>query len=169
MEGISFETRVESIAAYRRMEKERAKSGIEEKQCTLRNDFKAEWALYNDQIVTLLDYLLCSVNLPRRCAVMVFGCKSTRYHGYYTEGNLDLLFAFPVVEKDLQRAVNKLKGRKLLPDTNVSIHCLTFPEYEKFLSGELEYFPDEWKQTGIVLYDFFHRKRLKAEFIKRNR
>ena len=66
LEGISFETRVESIAAYRRMEKEREKSRIKEKQCTLRNDFKTEWALYSDQIVTLLDYLLCSVNLPRR-------------------------------------------------------------------------------------------------------
>ncbi len=48
-----------------------------------------------------------------------------------------------------------------------NVHTMDLETYEKFLAGELDYFDENLKNTGITLYDAFHRKRLKAAFMKK--
>ena len=172
LEDITLEMRVSHISVYNPMSRQQTDNRDWRRlnRYDIRNEFKFCWRLCHDQIPTLLDYILYPLNLPKECAVMVFGCKKrTLGWHYYSGENLDLLFVFPVVEKDWKHAINKLKGRKLLKDTNVRVHCLNLADYEKFLSGELPYFDEETRMTGMVLYDYFHRKRLNAEFIKKEK
>lgn len=169
LEGITLETAAAPISVYSETLEREMRNGewSQRKYEVLRNDFAdVRWYLRRDQVITLLDYLLCGLDLPRLCAVVAFNCKP-KGGGVRRFGDLELLFVFPVVQKKLIREVKKLERKILLADVHLNVHTMDLETYEKFLAGELDYFDENLKNTGITLYDAFHRKRLKAAFMKK--
>ena len=170
-EGITLEMDAAPISVYNELIEQEVRNDVRDKRYwrTLRDDFNIHWYLRRNEMITILDYVLCSIKLPQKCAVMVFGYRNNKGRGLHRFKDLDLLFVFPVREKRQIREVDRLKRKKLSADINLRIHCFDLEQYKKFLSGELPYFDEETRKTGIVLYDYFHRKRLNVEFIKKEK
>lgn len=105
LEEITLETAAAPISLYNETLEREMRSGEwnQRKYEVLRNDFTdIQWHLRRDQVITLLDYLLCEIELPRQCAVTVLNHRSNG-NGVRRFGDLELLFVFPVVEKKLRR------------------------------------------------------------------
>lgn len=180
LENIVLETHALPIAEYKEKcgnekegeQMEEVRMG-EDYYTILRNDFTGSWYLRRDQIITLLDYLLCQLRLPRECAVLAFNCFKFRRgiygKGIWVWGKMELLFVFEKIKNPVVREVKKLEGVKLHQEVKIHVNYMDKEDYEKFLAGE-SIFHDTMKITPdsiLTLYDFFHRKRLKAPFIKK--
>lgn len=171
IENIRMETCVAPIENYKERLAHEYSIDIWEigKYVRLRNDFGAfHYYLRRDEVIVLLDYVLFGLALPRRCAVVVFNCWR-KGRGVASFGYLELLFVFEKIETQFVREVMKLQETVLLRDVRINPIFTDYESYERLLAGESRYYTNRLALTEIVLYDAFHRKRLKAPFIKKEK
>lgn len=170
LEDIVIETYVFPISHYKQLcQQEKKKNSWKVREYyLLRDDFEIfSWEIYSSQVIILLNYVLTRLKLPKRCAVVLF--NYSKEDGILFFKDLEVLFVFEKLTKRLVSEAGKL-GKMKFPNEIGTIHvsCLDIENYEKFLSGKLDFYDEEVvaKDTAIVLYDAFHKKRLKAPFIK---
>lgn len=167
LEDVTIETRALPISVYRELLKKSTLQSEIRLNAILRDDFMGfEWYLRSDQVKTLLDYILYQIDLPQRCAVIVYNCFPGD-RGVRSFEKIELLFVFEEEKKKWLREIKKLEKLELPEYVGANLHLMDIEAYEKFLSGELAYFDEETKERAIVLYDAFHRKRLNAPFMRK--
>lgn len=164
--NITLEVSVDTIHNFKSLLEKSEVKQVLSRQAVLRNDFKGLfYGLRRDQVVTLLNCLLCRLPLPRKCAVIVFNCPRDG-QGIRCFGCLELLFVFERAEDAVIKKIMRLSRIRLLGNVRINPVFTDSNTYDRLLNtGFSSYYTTRMAPTAIVLYDYFRRRRLKAPFM----
>ncbi|WP_158712772.1 hypothetical protein [Parabacteroides pacaensis] len=165
LENITLSTHINSFRYFEQMREQEEETYIQtvSRWVTLRNDFGNFHSMLRlEELVSILDYTFCSLNLPPRCAVLLPDCPQKIDCGSL----VDVLLVF---EDEylwiLNEKIEEVDCLEVSWGSNLDIMCIDYSYYEEALSGEVPSLSIKRIFDAIVLYDAFRGIRLDAPFI----